>query len=77
MYILVGELTSKDIEDFFRRGKSGRLNKLILLLVPLTFQYISKINSCDNTFEYSTSKIVHITSSNMNSCHIQEYGTNC
>ena len=38
MYILVGELTYKDVEDFFRRGKSGRLNKLTLLQVSLTIQ---------------------------------------
>ena len=37
----------------------------ILLLITLTFQRSSKVNSSDNTIEYSTSKIVHITISTM------------
>ena len=57
--------------------KLGRLKKLRLLLVSLTFQRTSKVNISDNTVEYSTSKIVNVTTSNMNFCHIQEYGTNC
>ena len=39
-----------------------------LLQVTLPFPRSSKVNSCDNTVEYSTSKIVYITRSNMNSC---------
>jgi len=46
-----------------------------LLLVTLTIQKSSKVNSCDNNVEYSTSRIVYITCSNMNSGKIQEYGT--
>ena len=77
MYVLVGEHTYKDVKDFFRRGKSGRLNKLTLLQVSLIIQHTTKVNISHKTVEYSTSKIVNIISSNMNSCQIQEYGTLC
>ena len=36
---------------------------------------LSKVNISDNNLEYSTSRIVYSTRSNMNFCHIQEYGT--
>jgi hypothetical protein len=48
-----------------------------LLQVTLPFPRSSKVNSCDNNIEYSTSKIVKITSSNINSCESQGYGTLC
>ena len=52
----------------FEREKFSELNKLRLLLVSLTIQRASEVNSCDNNIEYSTSRIVYITRSNMDSC---------
>ena len=37
----------------------------------------AEVNIIDNTIEYSTSKIVNITSSNVNSGKNQGYGANC
>ena len=64
------------VKDGFIKGKQlGWLNKLRLLLVSLTIQRWLKVNSSDNNVEYSTSGIVYITRSNMNSDRIQEFGT--
>jgi hypothetical protein len=54
-------------EEYFKRKQLDWLNKLRLLLVSLTFQHTSKVNSGDNNIEYSTSRIVYVTRSNMNS----------
>ena len=43
-------------------------NKSTVLLVSLTIQRSSKVNIIDNNVESSTSRIVYITRSNMNSC---------
>jgi hypothetical protein len=48
-----------------KREKFARLEKLTLLQVTLTNQHPSKVNSCDNNVEYSTSRIFYITISNM------------
>jgi hypothetical protein len=39
----------------FQRGYLGRLDKLTLLLVPLTIPRSSKINSCDNNLKLLSS----------------------
>jgi hypothetical protein len=45
----------------FKKLEFRRLNKLRLLLVSLTFQEKSKVNSSDNNLKYFTSKIIQIT----------------
>jgi hypothetical protein len=40
-----------DNKMVFERGKSGRLNKLRLLLVSLIIQHTSKVNISDNNVE--------------------------
>ena len=49
----------------FKRGKLGWLNKLILLLVPLTFQHTSKVNISDNNLNYLSTEKSYITFSYM------------
>ena len=51
--------------------KIGRLEKLTVLQISLIIQRASKVNSCYNNVEYSTSKIVHITSSTMTLARIK------
>jgi hypothetical protein len=50
-------------------GGGSRIEKYILkstvLQITLTFQHTSKVNSSDNNIEYSTSRIVYITRSNI------------
>ena len=53
------------------------LRKSTVLLVTLTIQHTSKVNSSDNTFNFSKLEKVNITKSNMNFYQIQGYGTNC
>ena len=51
------------------------LTESTLLTITLPFQHPTKVNISDNNIEYSTSRIVNITRSYMNSAKIQEYGT--
>ena len=62
MYI---EKFSKKFSKIFNGKWLGWFNKLRLLRVSLTIQHPSKVNSCDNNVEYSTSRIVYITRRNM------------
>jgi hypothetical protein len=52
---------------WYERWMFKGLPKSTLLQVTLIFQHTTKVNSSDNNVEYTTSKIVYITSSNMNS----------